>query len=162
MYAKGNVHLELTEDEVNVPCEDDGRVDPDYQDFITVGILLYDNGTKVSADYTALINDDIDDYKITAKLASKPTNPAISGFLGDTLYIGRDFLSRYVNDSKLRVECQAKYSATGDHKNGVPYTKAFTINKSTNTYELSLSHSVLHVNIDGKFKDKILSVQPIK
>jgi hypothetical protein len=154
MYAKGNVHLELTEDEVNIPCEPDGSVDNDYANLIKIGLLLYDNGELVSGEYEAIINGD-SDFRITTIFNSEPTDTTAAGFYGNNLYIGRDVLDRYVSDEKLRVECKAIYK-------GVPYTKAFIINKSTNTYELVLSHNILHLDSDGEFKDAAMTVQAVK
>lgn len=154
MYAKGNIHLELSEDQINIPCESDGSVDKDYFDFVINNISLYDNGALVYGTYEAIINDDID-FKIDSVLNEKPSDTSVSGFFGNSLYIGRDFLDRYVDKDKLRVECRVIY-------NSIPYSKAFFINKSTNTYEIKISHKILHLNSNGVFKDPLLEVQAFK
>lgn len=158
MYAKGNVHLELSEDFVNVPCEEDGTIDSDYSDHIKVKLSLYDNGISVAGNnitYSAIINGGSVDYSINNVLEEVPTSAGVSGFYGDTLYIGRDYLSPYVGVPKLRIECRAEYK-------GIGYTKAFTINKSTNTYEMEISHNVLHLNSDLTLKDSVIQVKVIK
>jgi hypothetical protein len=156
MYAKGNVHLELSEDYINVPCNPDNSIDQDYDSHIVVRLLVYDNGTKVDdVTYEALINDDTDDYKISNVLKEVPTNAITSGFFNDKLYIGKEFLSRYKDDLKLRVECKAIYK-------NIPYTKAFIINKSTNTYELNLSQDILYLDKNGFVKNNILQVDVSK
>ena len=155
MYAKGNVSFELSELNLTIPCESDGSIDKNYQSHATVNLMLYDNGTMVTPDaYEAIINSDTD-RKITNVLTEIPSDSSITGFYNNTLYIGKDILDLYKSDEKLRVECRLNYQ-------GSYYAKTFTINKSTNAYELKLSHSVLVQNNDSTFKDDTLTIQVIK
>jgi hypothetical protein len=157
MYAIGNVHVELSEDNVTIPIEINGVVDTDYNDFIEVKISLYDNGNLINNDeitYSAIINGD-SDSKINQVFDAKPTNTITAGFFGNSLYIGRDYINRWSSVSKLRVECQIKYK-------DVLYTKTFVINKSTNAYEMQTSQDVIYIDNFGNVKTSDIRVKILK
>lgn len=154
IYAKGAVHLELTQDQVNVPCDPNGYIDSDYK-FIVVDLMLYDNQQNVYGTYTANVNGGSWDFQISTVLLEEPTDSMTCGFYGSKLYIGTEYLNKYSLDESLTVDCQVRYK-------GSLYTKTFEINKTTNTYELELSNNVLSVYNTGLFKENELKVSVSK
>ena len=154
IYAKGAVHLELTQDQVNVPCDPSGYIDSYYK-FVIVDLMLYDNQTNVYGTYTANVNGVSNDFQINNVLLEEPTDPMVCGFYGSKLYIGTSYLNQYALGESLTVDCQVIYK-------GALYTKTFEINKTTNAYELTLSHNVLSVASNGVFKDNELKVSVSK
>lgn len=154
IYAKGAVHLELSQDHVNIPCEMSGAIDADYK-FVVVDLMLYDNQENVYGTYTAIINGTTTDFQITDMLVNEPTDSSVCGFYGSKLYIGTDILNRYTLDESISVDCQVRYK-------GAIYTKTFIINKSVSAYELKLSHNILTATSDGLFKEDELKISVSK
>ena len=131
MYAQGQIHFELSDDNINLPVDPQGKIENNFSDIIAIKLYLYDNATLKNEDvtYTAIVNGS-KDMTISKVLSDEPLEILETGFYNNTLYITKAFLDTYYqNDDSLRIECIATY-------NDIPYTRSIHINKSTSTYEL--------------------------
>lgn len=154
MYAQGQIRFELSDYNINLPVDSQGKIENNFSDIIAIKLYLYDNATLKNEDvtYTAIVNGS-KDMTISKVLSDEPLEILETGFYNSTLYITKSFLdTHYQNDDSLRIECIATY-------NDIPYTRSIHINKSTSTYELWLSQKVLPVDNNKKFKDEYLQVQ---
>ena len=140
--GKSAIHLELSQDYIELPCSANGNsVHPDYDvnaHPIHSKMMLY-NGDTLIEDYNNITYS----FKVDGSLINGFSLDGKGGFDVPTDIITRD----------MNIECIATY-------NGSSFHKTLIISLKETPYELSLSKNTLSRDINiGKITDKTLSVR---
>ena len=129
------IHLELTQDYIGVPCNDDGTIHVSYNEDIKSQMLLY-NGYEIIEDGITY------SFKINGTNTDK-----ISANTDGTFTVPKNLI-----DGDTNVECIATY-------NTVSFHKTLTIDLENTPYELELNKKVLSRDVNtNKIIDESITV----
>ena len=119
--GKSSIHLELSQDYIALPCDNNGNIHFSYGDNTPISsrMILYNGDTPIESEY-------ISHY-------IKPKNGSVTTPVGTT--DGTFVIPRDMIDGDTYIECIATY-------NGVSYQKTLFIDLEETPYELELNKNV--------------------
>ena len=135
--GKSSIHLELLQDYIALPCDNNGNIHFSYGDNTPISskMILYNGDTPIESEYIS--------HYIKPKNGS--TTIPVSTTDG-TFIIPRDII-----DGDTYIECIASY-------NGVSYQKTLFIDLEETPYELELNKNIFTRTTDGNIIDANLTV----
>ena len=136
------IHLELSQDYIPIPCNNNGNIREGFTDDISWQMILY-NGNNVINDYDNIIYDITIDNVSIKNYVSMPNG---------TITIPNENISKIITgDTKIR--CVAAYK-------NITYYKTLFIDFDLSPYELELNKNILTRDINlGEITDDIISLR---
>ena len=140
--GKSAIHLELTQDYIPIPCDNNGDIHEDFDGDISWQMILY-NGDTVITDYENI------DYNITIDNGSIESQ--ISNSNGK-ITIPNENISKIITGD-TNIECVAIY-------NGTAYRKTLFIDFDLSPYELDLNKNILTRDVNtGEITDNVIRLR---
>jgi hypothetical protein len=135
--GKSSIHLELLQDYIALPCDNNGNIHFSYGDNTPISsrMILYNGDTPIESEYIS--------HYIKPKNGSVTTPVSTTD---GTFVIPRDMI-----DGDTYIECIATY-------NGVSYQKTLFIDLEETPYELELNKNIFTRTADGNIIDANLTV----